>query len=374
MDQLLDVFDLYADAEPRKVNNFNNKLSSTMDVKLEFDRPEVNRTYLDIMELTLPYIENILNEPKRLIINEEEVVNIEKIRKVAVESIKHLAKNSALIDDVKENGEVQPGRLLKVYKEETINTYENRFIYSLIIRMLVILRKEKERLQSIKNNTAKEYRKLDYIGKSYTGKNKVDMRLIIESSTESQGRSEEAENQLERIKILEKKVVAFTLSNTYQTLDREHVQLVVPPLRKNNVLLKNVNFQYCVKLWDFLIDEFEKIEKKKENIHSEKKYKDRGMAKRYVDDTFLLDYLILQCVEDPAIKESHKKEIIEKLIANVIEKVIDMDVTVSEKQLKDLIARQYTVVKYKKSLSNKEIQEIFKKHINKYMEKISRRL
>lgn len=374
MDQLLDVFDLYADAEPRKVNNFNNKLSSTMDVKLEFDRPEVNRTYLDIMELTLPYIENILNEPKRLIINEEEVVNIEKIRKVAVESIKHLAKNSALIDDVKENGEVQPGRLLKVYKEETINTYENRFIYSLIIRMLVILRKEKERLQSIKNNTAKEYRKLDYIGKSYTGKNKVDMRLIIESSTESQGRSEEAENQLERIKILEKKVVAFTLSNTYQTLDREHVQLVVPPLRKNNVLLKNVNFQYCVKLWDFLIDEFEKVEKKKENIHSEKKYKDRGMAKRYVDDTFLLDYLILQCVEDPAIKESHKKEIIEKLIANVIEKVIDMDVTVSEKQLKDLIARQYTVVKYKKSLSNKEIQEIFKKHINKYMEKISRRL
>ena len=374
MDQLLDVFDLYADADPRKVNNFNNKLSSSMDVKLEFDRPEVNRTYLDIMELTLPYIENILNEPKRLIINEEEVVNIEKIRKVAVESIKHLAKNSALIDDVKENGEVQPGRLLKVYKEETINTYENRFIYSLIIRMLIILRKEKERLQSIKNNTAKEYRKLDYIGKSYTGKNKVDMRLIIESSTESQGRSEEAENQLERIKLLEKKVVAFTLSNTYQTLDRDHVQLVVPPLRKNNVLLKNVNFQYCVKLWDFLIDEFEKIEKKKENIHSEKKYKDRGTAKKYVDDTFLLDYLILQCVEDPAIKESHKKEIIEKLIANVIEKVIDMDVTVSEKQLKDLIARQYTVVKYKKSLSNKEIQEIFKKHINKYVEKISRRL
>ena len=374
MDQLLDVFDLYADADTRKVNNFNNKLSSSMDVKLEFDRPEVNRTYLDIMEATLPYIENILNEPKRLIINEEEVVNIEKIRKVAVESIKHLAKNSALIDDVKENGEVQPGRLLKVYKEETINTYENRFIYSLIIRMLIILRKEKERLQSIKNNTAKEYRKLEYVGKSYTGKNRVDMRLMIESSTESQGRSEEAENQFERIKLLEKKVVAFTLSNTYQTLDRDHVQLVVPPLRKNNVLLKNVNFQYCVKLWDFLIDEFEKLEKKKENVHSEKKYKDRGIAKKYVDDTFLLDYLILQCVEDPAIKETHKKEIIEKLIANVIEKVIDMDVSVSEKQLKDLVARQYTVVKYKKSLSNKEIQEIFKRHINRYMEKISRRL
>ena len=51
-----------------------------------------------------------------------------------------------------------------------------------------------------------------------------------------------------------------------------------------------------------------------------------------------------------------------------------MDVSVSEKQLKDLVARQYTVVKYKKSLSNKEIQEIFKRHINKYMEKISRRV
>ena len=150
------------------------------------------------------------------------------------------------------------------------------------------------------------------------------------------------------------------------------VPLVTPPHRKNNVLLKNVNFQYAVRLWDFLIDEFDKKETKAEKEHQKKEYKDRGKAKRYIDDTFLLNYLVLECVENPEVREKRKKEIIEKLIANVVERTIDVDSSISEDQLKDLIGKQFTIVKYKKQLSNKEIQDIFKKHINEYVRKVSR--
>ena len=97
----------------------------------------------DKVEKTIPYIENILAAPTRLIVNEEEVVKIEKIKKVTVESIKHLSKNAGFIEDVDENGDVKPGKLLNVFKEETLNTYENRFIYTLIQKMRAIVVREK---------------------------------------------------------------------------------------------------------------------------------------------------------------------------------------------------------------------------------------
>lgn len=52
------------------------------------------------METTIPYIDNIFRNPNRFIINEEEIVKIELARKVTVESIKHLAKHTNLIQDV----------------------------------------------------------------------------------------------------------------------------------------------------------------------------------------------------------------------------------------------------------------------------------
>ena len=370
MDKILDVFELYADADGRKVSNFKSKLTSSMDVYIESDKPKVQNLWIEKMEDTMKYLENILNAPTKLIINEEEVVKIEKIKKVTVESIKHLSKNAGFIEDIDENGDVQPGKLLNVFKEETFNTYENRFIFTLVQKMLIIIRKEKDKILKNRENSEREFKRIDYTGKSYSGKNKVDIQIMLTSSTESSGRATDVTDQLERILNLEKNTISLTLTNTYKILEKERVPLVTPPLKKNNVLLKNVNFQYAVKLWDFLITEMDK-ETKAENEVKTKKYKERGKAKSLVDDTFLLDYLIIQCVENPEIKEKHKKEIIERLIANMVEKTIDVDNHLTEEQLKNLVSKQFTIIKYKKHVSNKEIQDIFKKHITKYVQKIT---
>ena len=133
MDKILDVFELYADTDDNSVKKFNDKIDSKMNVRIETTRPKSQYIWIEKMEETLPYIENILRDPKKLIVNEEEVVKIEKIKKVTVESIKNLAKNSSYIDEIDENGDVKPGKLLNVFKEETLNTYDNIFIYTLIL-------------------------------------------------------------------------------------------------------------------------------------------------------------------------------------------------------------------------------------------------
>ncbi len=366
MDNILNIFELYLDADNKKVNSFNTKVSSKMNVKIETNKPKDEILWIEKMEDTLPYLENILRSPTRLIINEEEVVKIEKIKKVTVESIKHLSKNASFIDDIDENGDVQPGKLLNVFKEETFNTYENRFIYTLIQRMLMVIRKEKNKILKGKNVTAQEYKKIDYNGNSYNGKNRVDMSLVISSTTESSGKEEEFKNNMNRISTLEKNVTALTLTSTYQSLVQGKVIPISPPLKKNNVILKNVNFQYAAKLWDYIINEMDRRTKGDVDVNK-KEYNEKGKSKKYMDETFLLDYLILQCVENPEIKERHSKEIIERLIANIVEKIIDVNESVSEEQLKNLVSKQYIVVKYKKQVTNKQIQDIFKKHISKYV-------
>ena len=370
MDKILDVFELYADSNENKINDFNRRLSSTMDVKIEAEKPKIEGLWMDKVEKTIPYIENILAAPTRLIVNEEEVVKIEKIKKVTVESIKHLSKNAGFIEDVDENGDVKTGKLLNVFKEETLNTYENRFIYTLIQKMRAIVVREKNKLLKEKLATSKEFKQVDYQGKSYNGKDKVDIQIIMTSSSESSKRTKEIKEMINRLKTLEKTIGNLMLTTTYQTLEKQNVQLITPPLKKNNVILKNVNFQYAAKLWDFLINEMDKM-KVTDMENKEKKYKERGKAKKLVDETFLLDYLILQSVENPEIKNKYKKEIIEQLIANMVERTIDVNEGLTEEQLKNLVSKQYKIIKYKRQASNKEVQEIFKKYISKYVLKIS---
>lgn len=371
MDKILDVFELYADSDANKVNRFNEKLTSTMKVNIEREKPHAQYVWIDKMEATMEYLDNILRAPTRLIVNEEEVVKIEKIKKVTVESIKHLSKNAGFIEDVEENGDVKPGKLLNVFKEETFNTYENRFIYTLIIKMLAIIKKQKQKmLKEAMASKGRERKKMDYKGSSHNGKEQVDIQIFLTSIGECEEEKDEMKKQLERIKMLEKDVMALTLSNTFQTLEKERVSQITPPLKKNNVILKNVNFQYAAKLWDFLINEMDK----QSNGSTEtlnKEYMDKGKSKKFIDDTFLLDYLVMQCVENPELKKKHKKEIIERLVANMVEKTIDVNDQLTEQQLKDLVARQFKVIKYKKQTTNKEIQEVFKKYITKYVQKIN---
>lgn len=370
VDKILDVFELYADSDGRKIDKFNSKLSSKMTVRVEYDKPKHESVWIDKMEETIEYLDNILRNPNRLIINEEEVVKIEKIKKVTVESIKNLSKNSSYIDEVDENGEVKPGKLLNVFKEETFNTYENRFIYTLIQKMLTIIKKQKKKISEDHKKTSKEYKKIDYQGNSYNGKNKVDIQILLTASTENSGMTLEKKEELERIKALEREVVNLTLTATYQELEKANVPLITPPLKKTNVILKNVNFQYAAELWEFLINEMDK-QKEDKMDNKVKEYKDRGKAKKFVDETFLLDYLILQNIENPELRNKRKKEIIEQLVANMVERTLDVHEGLTEEQLKNLVSKQYTTIKYKRQVTNKQLQEIFKKYISKYVQKIS---
>ena len=56
---------------------------------------------------------------------------------------------------------------------------------------------------------------------------------------------------------LQEDIRALQYSEVYKALEKEDVPLVQNPIKKTNVILKNVNFQYAMKLWDFIMDQLQ---------------------------------------------------------------------------------------------------------------------
>ena len=54
----------------------------------------------------------------------------------------------------------------------------------------------------------------------------------------------------------------------------------------------------------------------------------------------------------------------------MIEKMITIDSTIDEKKLKEIIDKQYSIIKYKTVVNEKQIEEVYKKYMDKYLEKI----
>ena len=368
----LDIINLYNNETNKHLENFNEKINSNLKVSTSFDKTENDVEWLDIMEDTIRYLDNILRNPNRFIINEEDIVKVELARRVTVESIKHLSKNTNLIQDIdKKTGDVRPSKILNINKEESFNTYENRFIYSLIKNMQFYINRKKKNIME-DSSSSKEFKQFEYNANSKMGKENIDLSLVINSKIDDskKNRDEDGLTIKQRIERLELQISDLTCTAVYQNIDKMHISLVTSPIKKTNVILKNVNFQYAVKLWNYMQEHFDDSVSKKKGKND---YEDNSITKKMMDESFYLDYLVLNTIDNAGkVKEKNTKELSEAIVDNMLEKVINLDSNISKEDLQKLIESKYQVIKYKIVVNESQIEKIFSKYIDKYLDKIER--
>ena len=362
----LKIVNTYDTSNKKQTTDFANNIRSTLDVQTEFDKVEVSFEWLDLMEETMRYLDNILRNPNRFIINEEEIVKVELARRITVDSIKHLARNTNLIQDI-EDGEVKPSKILNINKEETYNTYENRFIYTLIQNMQLYVDLKKK--ENVFSSHFKEAKKMEYKAKSIVGSERVNIQLVIDSNIDAKrnpGNSKEDTIE-KRIEKIESEIKMLIGTEVYRSLARAHVAKIIPPIKKTNLILKNVNFQHAVKLWDFLHETANDNAKKAKN---KKNYEDTGVLREYINETFLLDYVALATLsEEKTIEE--KTVVIEELTNNLIDRIVELNADLPEDKLKDVIGQKLLVSRNKKIASLSEVQNAFSTQIKRYLDNIS---
>lgn len=347
--------------------DFLNKVDSKLMIDVNKSQIVENDEWIDMVEFSLPHIEKALTKEIKNIVTEEEIIKIELIKKVSVESVKHLSKNVNYVDKFNQKtGEVIPKKILNAYKEETFITYENRFLYSLIklIEDYMYLR-EKDQQTEYKG---KNEEKANYQAEVKYKKEKI--KVNFDYSSESNIGAKKSDDTAERIQDIKKKIKDLKTTNVYQLLQSKRITLVKSPLKMTNVLLKNVHFQYAVKLWNYLS---EQIEIKDKAVKTNKVYEENGIAKKLVDENVFLMHLIFKNRDIEEKMKGQKKTALEdkkvrkELTDDLIEKIIELNPDISDKDLKQMIADKLILMKTRKLISLKPIEDRFKERINKYM-------
>jgi len=345
-------------------NKFNSNISSKYKINNEIDGLHIDLEWINHMEEAIPYIDNIFDAPKRFIVNEEIILDIEKTKKVTIESIKHLAKHTNFISEYNEEEEfIKPSKLLNVLKEETFNTYENRFIYTLVDLMESFVRRLEKKIEGLK---FENYSSLDYKLKTKIKSEKITCNLLI--NTEEKINTSGSDEKIKKIK---SHILSWQQSIVYKSLKKEGAAKVTHPIKRTNVILKNPNFQVAAKLWDYLYNYSEnlndKAEEEDKEIIIDNKYK------AIIENTFLINYLILKDKSTSKTDEQSQeilKIVAKKMLEQSIEILLNTDNKITIEEIIKEITNKYEEIKKRKSIGNDIIETKIKSSIKELIDKM----
>ena len=361
----LKVLDLYQNTPKDRLENFTNNTRAELNISTNVNRVETDFEWLEIMEDTIRYLDNILRNPNRFIVNEDEIVKVELARRITVESIRHLSKHTNYIQKIEDNGDVKPSKILNINKEESYDTYENRLIYTLIDNMRNFLEIKKKSL--ITSSSIKDVKKASYSARTKVGNENVFVEMSYSSSLNEKVGPQGEDSLENRIKRLDDDITMLSNTDVIKALKKAHVARVIPPIKKTNVILKNTNFQYAMKLWDFLQNHVANDDKV---IKSNKSYEENGILKDYMNSTFLLNYLAMNTLSDTAQGKAVTKQAVDEITDKLVQRIVELNVDMPMSELKEKIGDKIAITRYKTEASLSEVSNTFSKHIKTYLEKI----
>ena len=245
----MDIVEYINNINKDNANKFIASTSSNITVKRDIDACVSDTSWIDMVEECIPYLDNIIRNPRRFIVQEENIVPIEKAKVVTEESIRHLAQHTSMIQEVQEDGTVIPLKLLNVYREETVDLYENRFIKSLVDNLYTFVNNKLN--ESDQRSYAKVESTVSYSGLMKKKGEEVEVNLQLKSKKDTEiDASKDGHSLEERISHIKDIVSAFRGSTFIKSLKESSP--VRSPIRKTNVILKEQNFIKALELWEYL--------------------------------------------------------------------------------------------------------------------------
>jgi hypothetical protein len=340
---------------------FLNNLNSTLYVKRDYDMKEFDYEWLDIVEDCIPYIDNILKNPRRFIINDEEIVKVELARRVTVESVIHLSQHTNLIQDIEDNGDVKPSKILNINKEESMDTYENRFIFTLLnnLRLFYKMRVEATAGQSycLDKNILQYAANTKVFGENL--KINIDVSDVTKNIKEHSGDKGNMtlDDRLRRAKM---QIDGFFGTELMQILGKLHFEPVRSPIKKTNVILKNPNFRKAEELWNY-IQSFESKDKKEKE---KREFFDKGVLKNEYDQAFLMAFIANKNFISSS-SNTTESNIINQMIQRLIENLLDTDADLTEDRIEEAFLKQVKIMKERNSARASRIFGVLEDRLNR---------
>ena len=358
------IFDIYNGVSEEKKETFLDGVDSKLAVSNKFKKVIYDYSWLEKIEDTMYYLDNIMRNPKKFIVNEEEVVKVERSKKVTVESIKHLSQHTSYIQEYNQStGEVKPSKVLNINKEEDFDMYENRFIYTLLVNMKLFIARVSP--SCINGSSAVSAKKIKYVATTRIGGEKVsiDLDLNAYSNDNLSPNTAGGLSISQRIEKINLQIANFMNSDLIKALERAHVAFVRSPIKRTNVILKNPNFQKAMELWTYLESyDFDNVQL--DNLDED--YEDTSIFRENMNESFLLDYLIMNDMMANSSNKETSSEISKLYINKIIKMFVDNHTDYDEKDFIKMLKEEFIEIKRIKDIKLNRIRRIYKKDIENY--------
>lgn len=219
----------------------------------------IDTEWIEKIEETIPYLDAYIRNPGIAIQETEEILPVEVTKKVSEKSIRYLSQHTDHILKI-EGDDVTPSKLLNVFRDETFLTYENKFINTLLIRLMAFIEKRFSVLDGtsgIEKNYVFDYQTTFDHSLVENEKNSAKMTLKIELTSPVKDNLSEEENEqnseyallLQRINKIRSSITAFLGSQLISALGKNYIR---PPVIRTNPILKNKNLNACLTLWEYI--------------------------------------------------------------------------------------------------------------------------
>ncbi|SFW11369.1 signal peptidase I [Ruminococcus flavefaciens] len=215
----------------------------------------IDVSWVEAIENGITHVDNFLRNPRKTIEDVEEIVPIALSRKTTVESVKHLAQHTDLIQSIdKKTGKITPSKILNVHKEESLFTYENKFVNTLIDRLYIFINTRYEKLAQVSRD--EEVFSLGYdtvVDDGAGGKMKIDVKIETVDSLDSYDAN--GYTVWQRVEKLKTAIEGYKGSELCRALGNTYIR---PPVMRTNAIMKNVDLKACLTLWQY-IESYDKV-------------------------------------------------------------------------------------------------------------------
>jgi len=217
----------------------------------------IDELWVRKIEEALPYLDTALRTVRKDIKEVEEIKPIELSRSITVKSLQHLATHTNFIDSIDEKGNIIPNKILNVYKDEDMLTYENKFINTLIYKLGLFIDVRYEKLKQYGADEVSNVMSLDIETKVVDTQVKMSITIQTKDGVDEQdtkGNINIFEDMTKsslwlRVVRIRKIIQQYQASQFISQMGKAYIR---PPVMRTNAILKNVHLRQCLELWLFI--------------------------------------------------------------------------------------------------------------------------
>ena len=288
-------------------------LASGKNTYMRMDRLEsssFDSSWIDEIEGVIFDLGEIIANPRQNTKTEGNIVPVELARKISAESVQHLASHTQYVKEIDEYGNVIPSKILTMINEDDIRTYENRFIATLVRRLVLFIEKRYEFVSKFAELHDESV--LMFKNKSIVDGAEVEIETKIRINHKSDDDVSLKSNEyVERIKEMRRYILYFYNSDFMKQLKTERD--VHNPIIQTNIIRKNPLYHHCYEVYRF-IEKYEHLGVHYKVDEQYSVFNDQELAE--INQTLFANYITLKGKERSAVSKGSVKQYKPKILTS----------------------------------------------------------